>query len=87
MMTAMQSVKRRVVDGLEVACRATRLVEWIPGWHRVYPRCFFARLSSRLDHRWGTARWPIHDEDDDDAWDEWIDNLQAAKPDKHCHAW
>jgi hypothetical protein len=68
----MHGVKRTIVDGLEVACRATRFIEWMPGWHRVYPQCLFARWSFELDERWATARWPAHA---DDEWDEWFDGL------------
>jgi hypothetical protein len=81
------ALKRRVVDGLEAACRATRHVEWIPGWNRVYPRCLFARWSSHLDHRWGTGRWPIHDEEGDEAMTTWLDNMPEAKSGGHWHHW
>jgi hypothetical protein len=87
-MSAMDAVKRRLVDGLEVACRATRLVEWIPGWHRIYPQCLFARWSSHLDHRWGTGRWPVHDEDGDDAVWASLENLSQDQLDRgHWHHW
>ena len=86
-MSAVDAVKRRVVDGLEVACRATRHVEWIPGWHRAYPQCLFARWSSHLDHHWGTGRWPIHDEYGDDASTTWLDEMPEAEPGGHWHHW
>lgn len=81
-------VKRLIVDGLEVACRATRFLEWIPGWRRVYPTCLLARLSSRLDARWTLDRWPVHDEDGWDAWERWFDNQQPTDVSSgHWHAW
>jgi hypothetical protein len=84
----MKSPKVLIVDGLEVACRATRYVEWIPGWFRIYPECRFARLSCSLDYRWGTGRWPVHDEDGWDAWESWWDGLtDEQKFSGHSHAW
>lgn len=81
----MPVVKRVVVDGLEVACRATRWVEWIPGWHHVYPRCLLARLSNQLDHHWGLGGWPTHS---DDEWDRWFDTLSSDElVTGHWHTW
>jgi len=74
------------VDGLEVACRATRYVEWIPGWRRVYPRCLLARWSNWLDERWGTGRWPTHH--DYEEWEAWYDTLPEDElRSGHWHAW
>jgi len=85
----MKWVRARVVDGLEFACRATRFVEWLPGWYRVYPRCQFARWSSDLDYRWETHRWAVHDADGEDAWDEWWEGLGDAgrAASGHWHYW
>jgi hypothetical protein len=84
----MRRVKVLVVDGLEMACRATRAVGWLPGWHRVYPQCLFARWSSALDYRWATRRWPVHDEDGDSAWVDWHESLtDRARGAGHWHHW
>jgi hypothetical protein len=84
----MDGLKRRAVDGLELACRATRAAEWIPGWHRVYPQCLFARWSSHLDYRWETGRWAMHDEDGDDTWTAWFDDLsEKQRAGGHWHHW
>jgi hypothetical protein len=81
-------VRAAVVDALEIACGATRLLEWVPGWHRLYRQCQLARWSSQLDHRWGTGRWPTHDADGHDAWEEWFDNLPESDLAKaHWHHW
>jgi hypothetical protein len=84
---SMKWVQARIVDALEMACRATRFVEWRPGWDHLYPRCQIARLSSQLDYRWHTNRWPIHDEDGDDAWDEWWDGLSDERRASGWHNW
>jgi len=76
-----------VVDGLEIACRATRLVEWMPRWHRIYPNCTMARWSSDLDLRWQTGRWPIHDADGWEAWDEWFEGVEVDESKGHWHVW
>jgi hypothetical protein len=84
----MRAIKRRVVLGLEAACRATRFIEWIPGWRRIYPWCFVARWSSRLDYRWGTGCWPVHDEEGWQAWEVWFENLsEEERHQGHWHAW
>jgi len=81
-------LKVGVVDALETACRATQALESVPVWRRVYRRCYLARLSSELDHRWATRRWSVHDADGPEAWEEWFD---ALGPDAfeagHWHAW
>jgi hypothetical protein len=84
----MMTVKRAIVDGLESACRATRVVEWIPGWHRIYPQCLLARWSSHLDYIWRTGHWPVHDEDGFDAWAEWYESLREDElVEGHWHHW
>jgi hypothetical protein len=40
----------------------------VPVVGRLYPRCWLAEWSWRLDCRWGTHQWPYSD---DDEWDEW----------------
>jgi hypothetical protein len=73
----MRQVEVLIVNGLEVACRQTRYLEWIPGWNRVY-HCELARWSSQLDQRWATGRWPIHAApgvEGWDAWEEWYESL------------
>ena len=76
--------QRAVVVSLEVACRATRFVEWVPGWTRVY-WCLLARSSNRLDKRWETGVWPQHD------WAEWEAWWESLTPEEHenghWHAW
>jgi hypothetical protein len=85
---AMKWLEVRIVDGLELACRGTRFVEWLPGWHRVYPQCLFARWSSQLDARWRTNRWPVHDEDGVSAWKRWWDALpDEERSSGHWHHW
>jgi len=79
-MVPMKWVQARIVDALERACTATQWVDWLPGWHRVYPRCLFARWSSSLDYRWQTGRWAVHDEDGYEAWEQWYDGLS---PEEH----
>jgi hypothetical protein len=84
----MDAIKRRVVDGLEVTCRATPVVEWIPGWRRLYPRCFLAQWSNRLDDRWETGRWPVHDDEGWEAREVGFENLSEEELDQgHWHAW
>lgn len=81
-------MEARIVDGLERACRATRYVECLPGWQRVYPRCVLARWSAELEFRWKTHRWPVHDADGFDAWDEWWESLDSeGLASGHWHAW
>jgi hypothetical protein len=66
----MRRVEVLIGNGLEVACRQTRYLEWIPGWNRVY-HCKLANWSSQLDQRWATSRWPIHPARGVEGWDEW----------------
>src|SRR5947208_11125273 len=85
---SMKWVQMRIVDGLERTCAATRFVEWIPGWRHVYPRCLFARWSTALDYRWGTERWPVHDEDGEAAWERWYALADPKKlQSSHTHFW
>ena len=85
---SMGRIERWIVDGLERACTATRLFEWIPGWRRVYPSCFLAHMSNRLDARWATNRWPIHDDDESEIWERWYDELPEGELAKgHWHGW
>jgi len=35
---SMRRLHRLIVEVLEVGCQATRLLEWMPGWTRVYHR-------------------------------------------------
>ncbi len=77
--------QRAVVNALEATCRATRFVEWVPGWRLVYPQCLFARWSNALDKRWGTEVWPQHDWEE---WQTWWDGLERDDHDRgHWHAW
>jgi hypothetical protein len=81
-------IKRWIVNRLENACTATRLLEWIPGWRRVYPSCFLAHVSNRLDARWRTGQWAIHDDDDWETWETWYDEMSDDERDKgHWHGW
>ena len=85
----MQVMGRWIVEGLELGCRATRLVEWVPGWNRVY-HCDLARWSNQLDARWETGKWPVHGSGLE-GWDEWhawweslTDQRRIAR---HWHVW
>lgn len=82
----MVGLERAVVVALERACTATRYVEKLPGWHRLYPQCLFARWSNALDERWNTGVWPAHD--DYDKWSEWFENLPEGElRNGHWHHW
>jgi hypothetical protein len=89
-MLLMPSVRRLLVDTLEVGCRATRLIEWVPGWNRLY-HCQLARWSNQLDARWSTGRWPLHNAPGPEGWDEWeawYDSLTEEQKDTgHWHVW
>ena len=85
----MRKLRQLLVDGLEVACRATRFLEWMPGWSRVY-HCGLARWSNRLDERWGTGRWPVHGSvaRGRDEWEVWFEGVSdTAGECGHWHAW
>jgi hypothetical protein len=85
----MQVVRRWIVDGLEVGCRATRLVELVPGWNRVY-HCNLAKWSNQLDARWGTGKWPLHNSVAE-GWDEWEAWWKSLSEEQrlagHSHVW
>jgi hypothetical protein len=85
----MRPVQGWIVDALELACRAMRLVEWVPGWNRIY-HCDLARWSNELDAKWGTNRWPIHESTfrDWDSWQAWWDSLSYDEQENgHWHSW
>jgi hypothetical protein len=80
-----QEARALLVDALERACAATRLVEWVPGWHRIYPQCLLARWSAALDHRWSLGKWSPAD---DEEWETWFDNLPESELQRgHWHHW
>jgi hypothetical protein len=66
----MRRVEILIVNGLKVACRQTRHLEWIPGWKRIY-HCELAKWSRALDQRWATDRWPVHEAPGPEGWEEW----------------
>ncbi len=72
----MRSLQGWVVDVLEFGCHATRLLEWVPGWNRLY-QCDLAKWSNQFDARWGTERWAVHESafQDWDDWGAWWDSL------------
>jgi hypothetical protein len=79
-------LERAAVVAIERACTATRHVENVPGWNRIYPQCLFARWSADLDTRWNTGVWSPHD--DYDEWSEWFDNLTGHELSRgHWHNW
>lgn len=86
----MRLVEGWIVEGLERACRTTRLLEWVPGWNRLY-HCQLAMWSNRLDARWGTKKWHVHSDRSEEGWDEWetwfgtLTDQQIATG--HWHAW
>jgi hypothetical protein len=85
----MRPLQRWIVDVLEIGCRATRLVEWVPGWNRLY-QCDLAKWSNELDARWGTERWPVHEStfQDWDDWGTWWDSLSDdERLGGHWHSW
>jgi hypothetical protein len=89
-MTGMRLMRRWIVDGLELGCRATRLVGWVPGWNHVY-HCQLAKWSNQLDARWDTGRWPVHAASGPEGWEEWeawwnslTDEQRFGKP---MHVW
>jgi len=54
-------VRAAAVRGLAAGCRALDAVTHRPAAIRLVPgvrRCRLARLSQRLDDRWGTGVWP-----------------------------
>lgn len=53
-------MRRAVVAGLARACRAVDALAYRPFAVMLRPRwrCGLARLSARLDERWGTGVWP-----------------------------
>jgi hypothetical protein len=84
----MLRIRVLIVDGLEVACRLTRALEWIPGWNRIY-QCHLAGWSNQLDARWGTGRWPTHGSGLAawDDWEAWYEGLTDTERDQgHWHA-
>ena len=74
----MRRLRVLVIDGLEVACRLTRALEWLPGWSRVY-QCQLARWSNQLDARWHTKRWPLHGSAlGGEEWEAWYEELTVT---------
>jgi hypothetical protein len=67
---SMRKVEVFIVSGLEVTCRSTRHLEWIPGWNRIY-HCELAKWSNQLDKRWSTGRWSTHAAAGLEGWDDW----------------
>jgi hypothetical protein len=82
-------IKIWTVQSLEVGCRVTRFVEWVPGWKRVY-HCNLARLSNQLDARWHTGQWHTHGSGLE-GWDEWDAWFSSQSDERlatgHWHAW